>query len=186
MVRLFLSTTNLLDPPLDAILPEQNESTVYNSKNPTFRHPSASDVRPILQNPNALHYHYCSSLNVQSRRKHCAYGDKNHSKQEQLKKEIKEGVNSLHKSKKSRKKKKPEDIPVKCRFDFPKPNSSETQVYIQQVDSKDHDLKVRMKIASKRNDHWLNSHMRSIMEVSTGPRLTDEFSIVTSVSKIFF
>ena len=133
----FLSTTNL-DPPLDAILPEQNESTVYNSKNPTFRHPSASDVRPILQNPNALHYHYCSSLNVQSRRKHCAYGDKNHSKQEQLKKEIKEGVNSLHKSKKSRKKKKkPEDIPVKCRFDFPK-----WQVYIQQVDSKDHDLKL--------------------------------------------
>ena len=164
----FLTTSNP-QLPADATEDDRNEDTVYNSKNPTYRHPSATDLRSILNDPRALHNQYCSSINVQSRHKHCAYCDKNASKREKLRLQIEQSKKASNKDKQSRRKKRlmdPKDIPVKCRFDYPKQINSETHVYIKQVPTKDHHLKVCMKIASNRNDRWLNSHMRSIMEVS--------------------
>ena len=95
------------------------------------------------------------------RHKHQQYCDRNWNKRELAKHKLREGTIGRGR--------RPNNIPCDCRFEYAKIICSKTHVYIQQklVKGKDKAHWVnRIKLAGKRNDGWLNSHKRIIMEVS--------------------
>ena len=98
---------------------------------------------------------YCKSCNVQSRHKHQAYCDRNHTKREIHRKKFRNNESGAI---------DPASIKCDCRFSYPFQLKYKSCVVIEQNISKGQ-LITRLKIQSKRNDCWLNSHMRCIMEV---------------------
>ena len=149
-----LSTTNECVPlPIDANNTHTRESTTLFDPNDEFAHPSSVDLKTCLQDIDLKQDIYCKSINAQSRHKHQPYCDKNHKKREQRKREEKHGHLSPNKTPSA-------SIPCNCRFEYPKPLRTSTHVKVE-VNGDNN----RLKIASKRNDVWINSHMRAAMEV---------------------
>ena len=85
------------------------------------------------------------------------YCDKNHKKREQRKREERDDTIPPNAQPSS-------DIPCDCRFNYPKPIRHKTHVVIKQIGG-GNDITTRLSLATKRNDGWVNSHMKSIMEV---------------------
>ena len=170
----FLITTmnSSVSLPVDAKKDVRDSSTIFNPRTTTIHHPSAIDPLPLLNNSAAIDNLYCRSCNVQSRHKHQAYCDKNHDKREEAKHKLANGMLGPRE-------KRPEDICVRCRFNYEKPICNETHVQINQMSTgKGESRKVttRLSLITERNDCWMNSHMRSIMEVSVN------FILYTSTS----
>ena len=150
-----LSTTNESVPlPIDATNYVKRDKNSLFDPNGEIAHPSSLDLRPCLNDKDLNQLTYCQSVNAQSRHKHQPYCDRNHKKREQRKREEKKGPLPRHKKPSSL-------IECDCRFDYPKPLRTDTHVQVQVKGPK-----VKLRIASKRNDLWINSHMRAAMEVS--------------------
>lgn len=150
-----LSTTNESVPlPIDAGNTSTREKTTLFDPKGEIAHPSSADFRTCLEDIDLRQDTYCKSINAQSRHKHQPYCDKNHKKREQRKREEKKGPLPPNKTPSAL-------IACDCRFDYPKPLRKSSHVQIEV-----HGDKTRLKIASKRNDVWVNSHMRAAMEVS--------------------
>ena len=158
----YLLTTTNSDPPIDAESKERSNDTFFKPGESVLPHPSAINPLDCINDENAFKNLYCRSCNVQSRHKHQAYCDKNHDRREMAKADVRAGTLGTRQQ-------HPDKICVNCRFSYVKPLQEKTHVYIEQkVKGKDDNATVltRIKLASKRNDGWMNSHMRSIMEVS--------------------
>ena len=148
--------------PVDANNDARHSSTFFDPKTTTIRHPSAVDPLPLLNDPAMLGDLYCRSCNVQSRHKHQAYCDKNHDKREEAKRKLAAGTLGPRE-------RRPEHICVNCRFNYEKPIRNKTHVCIHQTATgrgQSRKVTTRIKLATKRNDVWMNNHIRSIMEVS--------------------
>ena len=152
----YLITTWNHNSPRDAWSNERDESTFFDPVTTTVPHPSAINPLDVFDNEREASELYCRSCNVQSRHKHQAYCDKNHKKREiQKAKFLNQEPNAID----------PATIPCNCRFSYPFDLNNKSCVAVEQTIKKG-ELITRLKIRSKRNDKWMNSHMRCIMEVS--------------------
>ena len=156
----FFTTVNL-QPPTDSKSEHRDDATIYDPTTSTLPHPSSINPLSIIHDNEAMKGLYCRDCNVQMRHKHQAYCDRNHKKRELAKEKVKAGTLAPNA-------KKPEDIPIDCRFSIPLQCRKQTHIFLEQVihENADHrHLVTRIKLASKRNDMWLNSHKRIAMEV---------------------
>ena len=151
----FILTTMHPRPPSDAKNDNRSPNTTFNPKTTEVSHPSSICPLSIFDNQNEKEDLYCRSINAQSRHKHQAYCDRNHSKRQQAKADGKsqEIIDA---------------IPCDCRFDYPKKLSPVTTLEVferYEQASGGEKLVQTAKIIPQRNDRWLNSHMRSIMDI---------------------
>ena len=154
----FLLSANHVQPPTDAKQPERCPTTFYKPQTTTTRHPSAIRVKPILDNPGQLQSLYSNSLDVQYRHVHQRYCDRNFDRRELAKNAEENGTLGSRQQ-------KAQDIPVDCRFSFPKPLRNKTHVVVEELHYDEGNVVHRASIAQKRNDVWLNSTIRPISEV---------------------
>ena len=162
----FLSTTNESEGdvfPIDASSKVRNDATIFDPKDTPVPHPSSVNPLNVIDDLEARQKLYCQSCNVQSRHKHQAYCDKNHARREEAKRKQRSGAlgeNDIH----------PEDIPCDCRFGFHKDLKMNTHVIVKETvsnaETNSETTSVALTLGTKRNDYWMNSHMRVIMEVS--------------------
>jgi hypothetical protein len=164
----FFITTMNVGPPSDAASDTRDENTFFDPCTSTLRHPSAINPSTLMNNPVELKNLYCRSCNVQGRHKHQAYCDKNHSKREIERRKFQNNEPEAI---------DPATIECDCRFDFPFEIQDKSHVVIKQK-YKNGELKTRLKIVSKRNDRWMNSHMRAVMEASTSTFIYTYFNTI--------
>lgn len=147
----FLLTTMNDAPPCDASLNVRDESTYFDPRVSNDRHPSACNPLDVHDNEAASSELYCKSCNVQSRHKHQAYCDKSHRTRELARIAFRTDPTLPN----------PDTIPVDCRFSYAKKIMEKTHVAIEVSGEEIY----RIKLVSKRNDMWMGSHIRAIMEV---------------------
>ncbi len=156
----FFSTQNL-DPPSDAEKSTRDDATIFDARTTNVPHPSSVNPLSVWHDEAALEGLYCQDCNVQMRHKHQEYCDRNWGKRELAKQKLREGTLGPRE-------KRPWNIECDCRFEYHKPIRPKTHVYIEQKMTKKNGRVAfvnRIKLAGKRNDGWLNSHKRVVMEV---------------------
>ena len=91
--------------------------------------PRPSSINPlsIIHDNEAMRKGlYCHLCNVQMHHRHQAYCDRNHKKRELSKEKVKAGTFATNA-------KKPEDIPIHCRFSIPLECCKQTHIFVEQV-----------------------------------------------------
>jgi len=163
----YFFTAENIQPPSDAESDERTANTFFDPKTSSVPHPSS--INPLDLDEAAMDRLYCRNCNVQMRHKCQAYCDRNHAKREEAKQKLAAGTLGPRA-------KRPEDYPIDCRFGFNKRLRTKSHVFIEQKLVKNGDnnnVVTRIRLAPKRNDGWLNSHKRVILEVSVFERLAD-------------
>ena len=158
----YFFTAENIQLPTDAVSDERHDDTFFDPKTSIVHHPSSINPLDFIHDEAAMEGLYCRNCNVQMRHKHQAYCDRNHAKREEAKQMLAAGTLGPRA-------KRPEDYPVDCRFDFKKRLRTKSHVFIEQNLVKkgdDSHVVTRIRLAPKRNDGWLNSHKRIILEVS--------------------
>lgn len=152
----FLLATMHPNPPTDAAYNIRSPNTDFDPKTTTVPHPSSVFPLNHIHDPEFMEDLYCKSINAQSRHKHQAYCDKNHKKREQAKIDGKteEEISAIE---------------CDCRCDYPKDIAIVTTLSVTEsvIQTKEGDklLKYKIKLVPRRNDRWLNSNMRPLMDV---------------------
>ena len=148
-------------PPIDAEQPVHDRQTVFNPETTEVPHPSSYDILSIFDNDASLNDLYSQSLSTQFRHIHQRYCDRNHTKRQVACDHVEQDHVRC-----SQNITRPENIPIDCRFSFPKPLQTKSHVKIEECRSQHdglHCYKVFM--VSKRNDSWLNSSMHVMTEI---------------------
>ena len=154
----FLLTTIHPDPPDDACSTDRSENTVFNPETTQTPHPSSYDFLSLLDNETERNFLYSMSLSAQFRHKHQRYCDRNHSKRDLIQQQIEDGTADQNVT-------RPENIPVDCRFSYPKPLRTQSHVRIEQIKCQQNGIfRYKVSMVPKRNDVWLNSSMRTMTE----------------------
>ena len=146
------------DPPSDSTSDTRDESTKYHPRTSTSAHPSAMDVKSILNDCNELNALFCRSLDVQYRHCHQKYCDRNFDRRERAR--VAEANGTL-----GRRAQKSSEIPVDCRFSFPQPIWSNSHVFVKETKTRNNTFRYRAYFAFERNDKWLNSCIPGVAEV---------------------
>ena len=110
----FMVTAMHIEPPSDAMADERDRGTCFDATNPSVHHPSSICPRYVINDRESMASLYAKSLSVQYRHIHQAYCDRNYDARQRAKAAVANGTLGPRQ-------KRPEDIPVDCRFSFPKP-----------------------------------------------------------------
>jgi hypothetical protein len=159
----FLLTVWHPEPPTDCNEVYRHESTEFKPSN-AMPHPSCNDLRDWLYeekvqcdadaDSDATKDYYCRMLDAVERHVHQSYCQKGKCKQRR-----KRGDPPLSEKDKAICKN------AACWFAYPMPIRESTMVAIKQWTGKDKMIHSSIEILPRRNDAWVNSHNRSIMEV---------------------
>ena len=154
----FMVTAMHIEPPSDAMADERDCGTCFDATNPSVHHPSSICPRYVINDRESMASLYAMNLSVQYRRIHQAYCDRNYDARQRAKAAVANGTLGPRQ-------KRPEDIPVDCRFSFQKQIRSRTHMVVTKSKTADGSFKHRATIAPMRNDKWLNTSIHSISEV---------------------
>ena len=141
----FFLSSHHVNPPSDASSSARCPSTNFDPKTTTVPHPSSVDISSVLGSDENRNIWFSHSLNAQYRHCHQKYCDRNHDRRGQARAHVDNGTLGARSQ-------RPEDIPVDCRFRFPKPERSNSHVVVEEKVMRDKTITYRASMAPKCNN----------------------------------